>query len=92
LDALNKSSGSATGNFDAPYQQVWFPGVHSSVGGGGERRGLSDNALEWVVDGARASGLVLDSDRHSCIYDLTPDPTEYIENSEKKGALYKADE
>ncbi|MFW6300369.1 MAG: DUF2235 domain-containing protein, partial [Oceanicaulis sp.] len=35
-----------------PYQQVWFPGDHGSVGGGGDICGLSDYALQWVAEGA----------------------------------------
>jgi uncharacterized protein (DUF2235 family) len=45
LDQLNEMRGADPAGADAPYQQVWFPGVHGSVGGGGERRGLSDAAL-----------------------------------------------
>ena len=30
-------------------KQVWFPGVHSDVGGGYPETGLSDLALEWMV-------------------------------------------
>ncbi len=33
-------------------EQVWFPGVHSNVGGGYPRSGLSDVALEWMMDRA----------------------------------------
>ena len=29
--------------------QVWFPGVHSNVGGGYEEHGLSDVALAWMA-------------------------------------------
>ncbi|MFO1101541.1 MAG: DUF2235 domain-containing protein [Methylocystis sp.] len=39
------------------YQQKWFPGVHSNVGGGYSQHGLSDCALEWMVDCARKNGL-----------------------------------
>jgi uncharacterized protein (DUF2235 family) len=60
LELAGSSSKSAEA-VDAPYQQKWFPGTHSSVGGGGERRGLSDQALDWVLDGARHAGLALDS-------------------------------
>jgi uncharacterized protein (DUF2235 family) len=74
---------------DAPYQQVWFPGVHGAVGGGGERRGLSDQALDWVLDGARSAGLVLDSGTHSRIFELKPDYTEYLDNQEKPGPVYR---
>lgn len=71
-----------TSDFDAPYQQKWFPGVHGSVGGGGSRRGLSDQALEWMLDGARMSGLKLDTHPSSRIYDHRPDYTEYLQNYE----------
>jgi len=30
-------------------EQVWFPGVHSNVGGGYARTGLSDLALAWMI-------------------------------------------
>lgn len=46
------------------HAEVWFPGVHSDVGGtfpdppGGCR--LSDITLKWVVDGARDAGLRVD--------------------------------
>jgi hypothetical protein len=30
-------------------QQVWFPGVHSNVGGGYAEAGLSNGALDWMV-------------------------------------------
>lgn len=32
-----------------PVEQVWFPGVHSNVGGGYDDRGLSDLALAWMM-------------------------------------------
>ena len=32
------------------YEQKWFPGVHSNVGGGYDRLGLSDCALEWMAE------------------------------------------
>jgi uncharacterized protein (DUF2235 family) len=41
-------------------EQVWFPGDHGSVGGGGMRAQLSSGALLWVADGARRAGLVID--------------------------------
>ncbi len=30
-------------------EQVWFPGVHSNIGGGYESTGLSDVALHWML-------------------------------------------
>lgn len=58
---------------DAPLQERWFPGTHGSVGGGGDVRGLSDAALDWIVEGARAAGLDLDTTSSSRVYELRPD-------------------
>lgn len=40
-------------------KQVWFPGVHSDVGGGypESESGFSKIALKWMVDEAVAAGL-----------------------------------
>jgi len=38
-------------------EQVWFPGVHSNVGGGYCDTGLSDTALLWMVEKASETGL-----------------------------------
>ncbi|MEG3145036.1 DUF2235 domain-containing protein [Sphingomonas sp. RT2P30] len=75
LDVLNAAAGSTSQASDAPYQQKWFPGVHCGVGGGGDLRGLSDQALSWVWDGAQRAGLGLDSSPGSRIYELLPDAT-----------------
>ncbi len=80
FDELNQKAGKSIEDYDAPYQQKWFPGTHGSVGGGGSRRGLSDQAMDWVLDGARMAGLKLDSHSNSRIYELKPDYTEHIEN------------
>ena len=40
-------------------EQVWFAGVHSNVGGGYPRTGLSDVALRWMLHKAQAQGLLL---------------------------------
>lgn len=45
-----------------PYQQRWFPGDHSSVGGGGSNRRLSSCGLLWIADGAQWAGLTLNTD------------------------------
>ena len=36
-------------------EQVWFPGVHSDVGGGYPRQALSLVALDWMIEKAAAS-------------------------------------
>lgn len=41
-------------------QQVWFPGVHSNVGGGYADSSLSDITLQWVINKASATGLDFD--------------------------------
>ena len=40
--------------------EVWFPGVHSDIGGGFAKRGLSDLSLRFMVDQLRASKTGLD--------------------------------
>jgi uncharacterized protein (DUF2235 family) len=43
-------------------KQVWFPGVHCDVGGGypESESGLSKIALEWILQEAKAAGLMVD--------------------------------
>lgn len=67
------------------YQERWFPGVHGAVGGGGPRRGLSDGALEWVLEGARQCGLVLRDRRDNAAYALRPDPFDSLQNDPPQG-------
>lgn len=74
LDTLNKARGYAADDPAAPYQERWFPGVHGSVGGGGDIRGLSDAALIWVLEGAKHAGLKLDTARGTRIHGCKPDP------------------
>lgn len=46
-----------------PYEEKWFPGAHSDVGGGNQHTGLSDLALEWMADRAGLHGLKTDLGR-----------------------------
>lgn len=39
-------------------KQVWFPGVHSDVGGGYKESGLADCALKWMIEEATNKGIV----------------------------------
>lgn len=80
---LNLQAGQDAASPSAPYQQQWFPGDHGSVGGGGDREGLSDQAFRWIVDGARAAGLHVDSDPSSRIYEIVPDHREHLKNVSK---------
>lgn len=74
LTELNAAAGFTNDDAKAPYQERWFPGVHGSVGGGGDIRGLSDDALAWVLAGAKAAGLRLDTSVGTRIHGFTPDP------------------
>jgi len=74
LDELNRDAGAEPASPSAPYQEHWFPGVHCGVGGGGDFRGLSDQSLQWVWEGAQAAGLALDTSVGSRMYELSPDP------------------
>jgi uncharacterized protein (DUF2235 family) len=49
------------GTKDQVLEQVWFPGVHSDVGGGYPQSGLSDIALEWMVGKAQGCDLQFES-------------------------------
>jgi len=45
--------------------QVWFPGAHADVGGGYPEidGGLSKISLGWMLDEARAAGMLIDNDK-----------------------------
>ena len=57
-DTLN---GTVTGH-ERPYQEKWFPGVHSVVGGSGPVPGLSGFTAQWVAEGASDRCLAFDPD------------------------------
>lgn len=44
---------------DPRIEQVWFAGVHSNVGGGYPKQGLSLVALDWMLERAQKFGLRL---------------------------------
>ncbi len=59
-------------------KQIWFPGVHSDVGGGYLETGLSDGALKWMMGEAKAAGLAF----HKGMYDqVKPDPHGVLHDS-----------
>jgi len=80
--ALNTAAGYSNDDPDAPYQERWFPGVHGSVGGGGDIRGLSDGTLAWVLEGAKAAGLQLDTAYGTRIHGFRPDPLAPLVNEQ----------
>jgi len=54
-------------------EQVWFAGVHSNVGGGYRRSGLSDVTLSWMSKKAIDAGLLLWDDHERRVL-RSPDP------------------
>jgi uncharacterized protein (DUF2235 family) len=73
---------------EARHHQLWFPGDHGSVGGGGNRTGLSGVSLRWVAIGAARAGLRLIPEE---VMRLAPhaDPVgERLENRLTGGLLY----
>ena len=59
-------------------RELWFPGVHSDVGGGYRERGLSDGALMWMMAEARGCGLRY---RAGAIERLSPNPEDVLHDS-----------
>jgi len=55
-----KSDAVKFGRVKQEMEQVWFPGVHSNIGGGYPKEGLSDVALDWMVRKAQKCGLGFD--------------------------------
>ncbi len=56
-------------------KQVWFPGVHTDIGGGYEESGLADCAYKWMLTEAKEKGLrIYDESRVR----LSPDPNGYM--------------
>lgn len=65
--------------------QLWFPGVHSDVGGGYAQCGLSDLALEWMIAEATKAGLAF---QPSYCVQLKPDHQGLLHDS--LGGAFKA--
>ena len=60
--------------------QVWFPGDHSCVGGGNkEQNGLSDGALNWMINESKSLGL--EFDKSKILDGINPDPIISFNNS-----------
>lgn len=59
-------------------EQVWFPGVHSNVGGGYEDESLSDVPLQWMVTKAALTGLVF---QKTLLSDIKPNPQGHMYDS-----------
>jgi uncharacterized protein (DUF2235 family) len=66
-------------------EQVWFPGVHSNVGGSYPDAGLSDLALLWMIRRVQAHTNLAFDERYIS-EQVTPDPLAEI--YESRSALY----
>lgn len=95
LDRLNRSAlALEDGPLDPatrdswPYRQEWFPGDHGSVGGGGDRIGLSAYAFDWIARGAQAAGLAM---RDEVVAELrkAANPREDLVNHSRIGFMTK---
>jgi uncharacterized protein (DUF2235 family) len=64
-------------------RQVWFPGMHSDVGGGYADTALADITLGWMVAQAEEQGLRVYSDHE---VELKPDPDGRMHDS-TRGAI-----
>lgn len=59
-------------------KQVWFPGVHSDVGGGYREAGLSNGALDWMIKEATNCGLAFNS---AFLVQIKPDYQDVLHDS-----------
>ena len=70
-------------------KQVWFPGAHADVGGGypESESGLSKIALSWMLDEAKAAGLLVNETKEALILGKVsgpfapPDPNATLHDS-----------
>lgn len=70
-------------------EQVWFPGVHSDVGGGYKKHDLSDLAFMWMKEKAEKCGLEFNDEYIES--NINPDETGKIHES-KTGIFEKFDD
>ena len=67
-------------------EQVWFPGVHSDVGGSYPERGLSDGALKWMLQKAIDAGMLIKPDWEK---NINPDPKDIKAQHESRKNIWK---
>lgn len=69
-------------------RQVWFPGAHGCVGGGTkEQRGLSDAALQWMINEIGNLGLRLEFEPNNVEDGIQISPT--IDFDNEPGIIYQ---
>jgi uncharacterized protein (DUF2235 family) len=74
---------------DTRLEQVWFPGVHSNVGGGYPKQGMSLVTLNWMMRRACEAGLRF-SELDSGMYSERQNPHDKLYDSRRGlGAYYR---
>jgi len=68
--------------------QVWFTGVHSDIGGGYPRDGLSYVTFDWMLDRAQAYGLTYLNEQRELLIDPQINPNDQLNDSRKGFAAY----
>ncbi len=63
--------------------QVWFPGVHSDIGGGYKDKGIGNITWDFMMRQAARRGLVIDRDHASPTVSLDPLPVQHESFDEK---------
>lgn len=58
--AFRRNSWKVETTADRDFQEVWFPGVHSDVGGTYPDSRAAEVALHWIATEARGTGLAID--------------------------------
>lgn len=57
--------------------QVWFPGVHSDIGGGYLEKGIGDITFDFMMGQAAGHGMVIDPEQPYPTMDLKPLPPQH---------------
>lgn len=86
--AFEQNASAPVADWERPYMEKWFPGIHGSVGGGGPRKGLPDAALFWVLTGARRAGLDVRTKLGARTFDIEPDGLDYLRNTQPKQGFF----
>jgi uncharacterized protein (DUF2235 family) len=63
--------------------QVWFPGVHSDIGGGYKDKGIGNVTWDFMMRQAARHGLVIDPNQATPSLNLEPLPTQHESFDEK---------
>jgi len=71
-------------NMEGELKQVWFMGMHTDVGGGYPKKGLSDLVLEWMTGYAVKHGLRIYNDKKRPEGLCAPDPNGHMHDSRDK--------